>query len=208
MHAFCLLSVGLALVAWSVSGQAQNGCKPSDPTGYFEGTVLSQQAGKRAVTLNLHCDNGRYAGELVTPAGTYTVKDGHVDENRLHLKLESGADTVTVEAKFDAESLGGNFAPGTDTGFLELRRTGDPRSSIAREGLSLSKEQRHQDLSFLASELPKRHANAFHFISREGFEAEVAELDGKLDHLNDDEIYVGMDRVANSIGDGHTYIRV
>jgi hypothetical protein len=208
MHASRLLSVGLALVAWSVSCQAQNGCKPSDPAGYFEGNATSQQAGKRAVTLNLHCDNGRYAGELVTPAGTYTVKDGHVDESRLHLKLEFGAATVTVEAKFDAEFLSGDFASGTDTGSLELRRTSDPRSSIAREGLSLSKEQRHQDLAFLASELPKRHANAFHFISREGFEAEVAELDGKLDHLNDDEIYVGMDRVANSIGDGHTYIRV
>jgi HSP20 family molecular chaperone IbpA len=60
----------------------------------------------------------------------------------------------------------------------------------------------------LARELPKRHANAFHFTTRERFEAEVAELNGKLDHLNSDEIYVGMDRIANSIGDGHTYIKV
>jgi hypothetical protein len=72
----------------------------------------------------------------------------------------------------------------------------------------LSKEQWRQDLAYLAAELPKRHANAFHFISRERFEAEVAELDGKLDRLNADEIYAGMDRIANLIGDGHTYMKV
>jgi hypothetical protein len=76
------------------------------------------------------------------------------------------------------------------------------------EGLSLSHEQWHQDLAFLARELPKRHANAFHFISRERFQAEVDQLNGKLDRLNSDEIYVGMDRIVNLIGDGHTYIRV
>ena len=76
------------------------------------------------------------------------------------------------------------------------------------EGLSLSHEQWHQDLAFLARELPKRHANAFHFISRERFEAEVDQLNGKLDRLNSDEIYVGMNRIVNLIGDGHTYIRV
>src|SRR5215469_5397920 len=76
------------------------------------------------------------------------------------------------------------------------------------EGLSLSHEQWHQDLAFLARELPKRHANAFHFISRERFEDEVDQLNGKLDRLNSDEIYVGMDRIVNLIGDGHTYIRV
>jgi hypothetical protein len=69
------------------------------------------------------------------------------------------------------------------------------------EGLTLSHEQWHQDLAFLARELPKRHANAFHFISRERFEAEVDQLNGKLDRLNSDEIYVGMDRIANFIGE-------
>jgi hypothetical protein len=76
------------------------------------------------------------------------------------------------------------------------------------ERLDLTQEQWHEDLQFLARELPNRHANAFHFIPRQRFEAEVAELDHKLDHLNSDEIYVGMDRIANSIGDVHTYIRV
>jgi hypothetical protein len=90
---------------------------------------------------------------------------------------------------------------------LQVVHRTDARSPVSTEGLSLSKEQWRQDLEFLARELPKHHANAFHFISRQRFEAEVAELNDKLDRLNSDEIYVGMDRIANLIGDGHTYIR-
>ncbi len=72
----------------------------------------------------------------------------------------------------------------------------------------LSKEQWHEDLNVLATELPKRHANAFHFLPKAVLDQEVRELDWKLDGLNRDEVFVGMDRIENSIGDGHTYIRV
>src|SRR5579872_1940080 len=74
--------------------------------------------------------------------------------------------------------------------------------------LPVSKAQWHEDLKFLATELPKRHVNAFHFLSQAAFAQEVSELDRTLDDLNRDEIFVGMDRIENSIGDGHTYIRV
>lgn len=80
--------------------------------------------------------------------------------------------------------------------------------TTAGESPNLSQAQWHEDLTFLARELPKRHANAFHSISREKFAAEVNELDRKLDQLNSDQIYVGMDRIVNLIGDGHTYIRL
>lgn len=70
----------------------------------------------------------------------------------------------------------------------------------------LTKSQWHEDLRFLAKELPRRHANAFHHTSLDLFETHVTELDGKLDRLNSDEIYVGMNRLANMIGDGHTYL--
>jgi len=207
MNASRFASVVVVLTGLSFSGHAQNGCKPNDLTGYFEGTAASQQAGKLDVSLNLRCDKGRYAGELVTPAGTYTVKDGYFEAGHLRLNLESGAASVTVEADIDAAVLRGKFATADDSGPVELHRTGDDKSPVSPEGLRLSKEQWRQDLEFLARELPKRHANAFHFISRERFDAEVADLNGKLDNLNRDEIYAGMDRVANLIGDGHTYIR-
>ena len=73
--------------------------------------------------------------------------------------------------------------------------------------LTLTKEQWREDLRFFASELPKRHANAFYHTPREQFEAAVADLDRRLDHLNGDEMYVALDRIANLIGDGHTYVQ-
>lgn len=81
-------------------------------------------------------------------------------------------------------------------------------NALAPPASSISKEQWHQDLTLLAAELPKRHANAFHFLSEAAFDQEVNQLDRALDGLNRDEIFVGMDHIENSIGDGHTYIRI
>src|SRR5581483_6413760 len=81
-----------------------------------------------------------------------------------------------------------------------------PSAKIRSDSPSLTKEQWREDLKFLARELPKRHANAFHYTSRERFEAEVADLDRRLDRLNADEIYAGLNRIANLVGDGHTFV--
>jgi hypothetical protein len=87
-----------------------------------------------------------------------------------------------------------------------------PSQPIAKEELPsagferLTEQQWREDLQFLARELPKRHANAFHHTPREVFLAEVAALDRQLDSLNADEIYVGLDRIANLVGDGHTFV--
>ncbi len=75
------------------------------------------------------------------------------------------------------------------------------------ENLQLSSAQWREDLQFVARELPKRHMNAFHFTSRERFEASVADLEHRSPHLDAAHIYVGMLRIVNSIGDGHTYLR-
>jgi hypothetical protein len=198
----------LLLLAVLFASRANADCTPTDPTGYFEGTATSQQAGKLDVSLNLRCDAGQYGGELVTPVGTYSLESGRFEKGELHLTLAAGADTVTLDADLNAASLHGKFASGDDSGPIAMRRTGDAKPPSGGETVTLTKQQWHEDLAFLARELPKRHANAFHSISRERFHAAVAELDSKLDHLNPDEIYVGMDHLANLIGDGHTHVRV
>lgn len=66
----------------------------------------------------------------------------------------------------------------------------------------------HEDLMVFARGLAQRHANAFHFISRAAFQTEVDQLDARLPTLTADEIFVGMDQIANSIGDGHTGMRL
>ena len=88
----------------------------------------------------------------------------------------------------------------------ELGWTGTPAQPAQTLNSNLTPQQWRQDLAFFAAELPKRHANAFQFTPRTKFEAAVATLDSNIDHLNPDEIYVGMDQIANLIGDAHTYI--
>ena len=60
------------------------------------------------------------------------------------------------------------------------------------ENLHLSTQQWREDLQFLARELPKRHANAFHFTPRERFEKAVADLDSQLEHADSDAAWVGL----------------
>src|SRR5215831_771843 len=157
---------------------AQTGCKPQEPADYVEGFAIIQQAGKVNVSLHLHCDSGRY-GELVTPVGTYAVTDAY-KAGKLRLTLVAGSDTVTMEAALEDGAVRGNLVADDGKGPPELRRTSDASTSSSAETLSLTKAQWHEDLSFLARELPKRHANAFHSVSRERFEAEVGELDQRL----------------------------
>jgi hypothetical protein len=76
------------------------------------------------------------------------------------------------------------------------------------EKLELTAAQWHEDLRFFARELPRRHKNAFHHISKTQFDAQVDALDHRLETLDADAIYVGMSRIANLIGDAHTYLRV
>jgi Peptidase family S41 len=87
--------------------------------------------------------------------------------------------------------------------------TGEALATDGAKGTPvLSTEQWRADLRFLATELPKRHVNAFAHITRETFDREVAKLDSQLGTLDPDAIFVGMDRIENLIGDGHTYIRI
>jgi hypothetical protein len=84
----------------------------------------------------------------------------------------------------------------------DASKPAQPKSPV----LTLSADQWREDLQFFARELPKRHANAFHHVSKDRFEAAVADLDRRIGSLNSDEMYVALDRIANQIGDGHTYV--
>jgi len=81
---------------------------------------------------------------------------------------------------------------------LAVQKTDEVRTA------SLTKEQWRQDLQYLAKELPRRHKNAFHTVSKEQFERAVAELDAAIPALQEHEILVGLRRIAAMIGDAHT----
>lgn len=69
---------------------------------------------------------------------------------------------------------------------------------------SLTKEQWQKDLQYLAKELPQRHKNAFHTVTREQFERAVAELNTAIPSLQEHEILVGFRRIVAMVGDAHT----
>jgi hypothetical protein len=70
----------------------------------------------------------------------------------------------------------------------------------------ISSDAWREDLHYLARELPSHHANAFHAVSRETFDAELARLDAAIPRLNGDEVMVGFMRIVALIGDGHTHL--
>jgi len=208
----CVAVAALTLAACAASAPAQLACNRNIPTGRFEGTATSRQVGKIDVSLSLACDNGNYSGTLISPAGTYiyrsgTIQDDKFGKNHLHFDFEAGGDMIGLDVLFDGAVLRGTFTAPGDNGPVELRRSGDVAAPVAAGRMTLTREQWHEDLAFLAEELPKRHPDAFHFTEKLSFDAAVHELDRKLDGLDADQIYAGMDHIANLIGDGHTYIK-
>ncbi len=182
-------------------------CAAGDPTGHFQGTAVSKQAGKLDISLDLRCIAQQYQGELVTPVGVYTVKTGTFAGGELQLQLVSGADTVSMRARVEGQEFHGQFTSGEDSGSVDLQRTGEPHAPSSMEGsLHLTPQQWQEDVDFFARELPQRHANAFHHLTRSQFDAAIADLKRRVLQMNDDEIYVAVDTIANSIGDAHTYV--
>ncbi len=70
--------------------------------------------------------------------------------------------------------------------------------------VKLTAEQWRADLRLLAEELPRRHKNAFHTMTRAQFDAAVKQLDERIPSLADQEITVGLMRIMAMVGDGHT----
>ena len=73
---------------------------------------------------------------------------------------------------------------------------------------ALTKEPWRQDLQYLAKELPRRHKNAFHTVSRDAFERAVAELDAAIPSLQEFEIIVRLQQIIAMVGDAHTTLSV
>jgi len=72
----------------------------------------------------------------------------------------------------------------------------------------MTAEKWRADIDFFARELPKRHKNAFHSITREQFASEVANLRARAAQANDNEMIVGLMRITAMVGDGHTNVHL
>lgn len=73
---------------------------------------------------------------------------------------------------------------------------------------TLTTTQWQADVETFLRQLPKKHANAFHHLSRADYEAAAAALRARVASSNADEILVGMLQITARIGDGHTYVHM
>ncbi len=81
--------------------------------------------------------------------------------------------------------------------------------SALGQGSSASRvDQWNSDLDVLEKQLPQFHKNAFHAISQQDFESEVASLKRDLPSLNQDQFVTRVMQIVASIHDGHTSIPI
>ena len=72
------------------------------------------------------------------------------------------------------------------------------------QNLAISKAQWQEDLKYFARELPKRHKNLYHAMTREQFDKAVADLQAAIPSLASHQIVVRLHQIAAQVGDGHT----
>lgn len=199
-----LASLAAAIVS---AGAAHAACGPGDLSGLYEGAADVPGGGQTDVTLNLACAPEGYKARLVTGMGEFAVKDLEVGAGRVKFSIDTGASLGTVDLKPDADGLSGGFKVVEDSGAMRLKRRGDAVAPDRLDPhLDLTTAQWREDLRTLAVELPRRHAKAFFSLPQAEFEAAVADLDRRLPAMDGDEAFIGLERIVNMIGDGHTVI--
>lgn len=176
-------------------------------SGRYEGFADVQPYGKLPISAEMREKNGKIGGAFETPLGAATIIDGSFDGAILNLTIDSGGDDLILKGKFADGKLIGEVSGEAAKGTFELTRVGDaaPEQNLSYV-YSQSKEKWREDLRFVADEIPKKHKNAFHFVSREKFEKAIADLDKQIPTLSDEQIIFGFAKLCAMIGDGHTYI--
>ena len=89
---------------------------------------------------------------------------------------------------------------------LQGARSDSQAAAAAASSDSSSVRQWREDLAYLARELPRRHKNLFHTISRQQFDSALGAVDRKLPGLARHQVIVELARLVALVGDGHTNI--
>lgn len=175
-------------------------------SGKYEGFADLQPFGKLPISAEMREKNGKVSGAIQTPLGAATIIEGAFDGTTLKLTIDAGGDDIAFAGKFANGKLTGEVSGDAVKGNFELTRTGDaaPEADLSYV-YSQSKEKWREDLRFIADEIPKRHKNAFHFVSREKFEKAIADLDKQISSLDDSQIIFGFAKIFAMIGDGHSF---
>jgi len=65
-----------------------------------------------------------------------------------------------------------------------------------------------KDILFFKQELPKRHKNLFSIVTKEEFNDLTDQLIDKIDQINNEQVFVELNKIVASIGDAHTAINI
>jgi Peptidase family S41 len=182
-------------------------------TGRYEGIAKSKLQGDVPVVLQMKADGEKLIGVVNTPFGDFPI-EGSYSKGQITIAFAAGDAKGTMGLAVKTDSLSGTWSLSDDGGEINLKKisaevvlTNSSRIPAAPTSVPyLTSEQWREDLHYLATELTKRHKNAFHQITSEEFEKAVSELDRQIPTLKDYEIEIGLVRIGSLIGDGHTYV--
>ncbi len=202
-----LLLGAIAAASAPVASPSPAAACPSTSSATYAGSASSKQAGQLSVTLVLSCSNGRYGGSFTTPVGAFKITGGTLKGATLTLQFAGGGAEGTLEGTVASGRFSGSFLFGSDSGSFTLQQTAE-HAPPAVPTLDVSSAAWHEDLHYLARELPALHPDPYRFVSASAFGSEVIGVDRTLVRANGDQAYFGLDRIANSIGDAHTYVEL
>ncbi len=171
-------------------------------SGKYEGFADVQPLGKLPISGEIYQKGDVFSGVLITPLGNSGIIEGKFANGNLKLTIDADGNDILLEGIVSDGKFNGKVSGETINGNFEMNRIGDaPDLNII---FKQSKEKWREDLRFIAEELPKKHKNAFHFVSRETFEKAVGDLDKQIPNLDDTQIIFGFAKIFAMIGDGHT----
>ena len=180
-------------------------------SGRYEGLIKGASVGDLVATMQIKDDNGNITGTVTAAGGTFPITGGSFAADRLIVKFQVAGSDVVITANYHDGKLVGNYTLNGETGTVEMKKV-DAATEADRSGAAniarLTKAEWREDLRYLASELPIRHKNAFHHITRAEFEQAVARLDAAIPSLETDQIIVGMLQITAQVGDAHTYVHL
>jgi hypothetical protein len=181
----------------------------SPVAGHYVGLSKSPTEGDMPLKMHLKSEGGNLTGEVDTQFGKFPITRGSYTGGRFEMKFMAGAAEGSMTGAYSEGRITGTWSLGETGGTLDLKRVDEatankPDAFWPTTIPRLTKAEWREDLRYMAKELPLRHKNAFHTVTREQFERAVAELDAAIPRLRDDEILFGMARLTAMIGDGHT----
>jgi hypothetical protein len=177
-------------------------------TGCYAGKAEDASMGTIDLSLQIAEKSGHVSGIVSSEFGVSKISLGDYKANLLTLKFDVEGMTVTLTARFVANKLIGRYTANSDKGTFALMRRSYNAVFDPNTIKTLSAAQWREDVQFFATELEKRHKNAFHHVTRANYYKMVDRLLQAIPHLNYYQIIVGMDKITANVGDGHTYVHL